>query len=171
MAQAVQAEATGNWTWSRRWIQTASGKYLQTDSPWSNWSGGTTHCWIFPLGTPGVESVTTIAFFLHVTKSPTSNALVSVAIRLLGKLLTDIYLRKQICEPIPECLSWANTCIWYSVDLWPHWQALCGLLVICRLHSSSQQDWLSGLSVCQLLMFLTLKTDSGVFSCHSMHIR
>lgn len=40
----------------------ASGTCLQTDSPWSNWSGSATHCWIVPLGTPGVDSVTTIAF-------------------------------------------------------------------------------------------------------------
>lgn len=104
-AESAQAEASGNWTWR---IQTASGTYLQTDSPRSSWSGSTTHCWIVPFGTPGVDSVTTIAFFLHVTESPTSKAPVSVAICLLGKLPIDIYLRQHIYEPVSDCLSWTD---------------------------------------------------------------
>lgn len=46
-------------------------KYVQADSPWGNSSGSTTHCWIVPLGTPGVDWVTTIAVFLHVIQSYT----------------------------------------------------------------------------------------------------
>lgn len=47
-------------------------------------------------------------FSLHVTKSPTSNALVSVAPSLLGDGL-DVYMTKHICEPILGLLPWTGT--------------------------------------------------------------
>lgn len=143
MVETAQAEASENWKWSRSRIQTASGTYLETDSPWNSWSGSTTHCWIVPLGTPGVDSVTTI-FFLF------PHAVVSMAI------LTGKTVHRQLLE-----ISWADARHIVSQSEFVTTKILNGLLAFDHLHSCSRQDWLrlSDLSVCQLPIVLTLKSQ------------
>lgn len=70
-------------------------------------------------------------FFLHVTKS---HALVSMAISLLGEVLTYIYLRNHIFNSLTESLNWRNAfgttnkdSQWIS-GTWPSWQHLSPVL-------------------------------------------
>lgn len=91
-----------------------------------------------PFKHPRVWLSTQQLLFLHVTKS---HALVSMAICLLGEVLTYIYLRNHIFKPLTEFLNWRNA-FGLKVELgpqtktnsqwisgtWPSWQHLSPVL-------------------------------------------
>lgn len=148
MVETAQAEASENWKWSRSRIQTASGTYLETDSPWNSWSGSTTHCWIVPLGTPGVDSVSTIVFLF-------SHAVVSMAI------LTGETVHRQLFE-----ISWADARYAVSQSESVTTEILNGLLAFDHLHrcfspGPTSAEW--SLSV-PITHIFDLKESGGMLS-------
>lgn len=154
MVQTAQAEALGNWTWSRSRIQTASGTYLQTDSPWGNWSGSTTHCWIVPLSTPGFDSVTAIAFFLHVTKSTASHALYRYWGNCSQIFTWEIISVNHYQNFYLEVMHLVH---WLKVDLWPQ--------------TKTNSYWFAGTwHLYSIFHQLPAMCQLPIFFCHRLHI-
>lgn len=119
-----------------------SSKRHKLSSWWGSWSEGIIHCWISPFKHYRAWVSHSCLYFLHVTKSPASNALVSEVSCLLG-----------ICS---QTFTWENRSVnhdqnlfleqadasavdWVKVDLQPQRLLLYALylLVIGRLHGHS----------------------------------